>query len=291
MAEKNQAKPTLGATLFGAFLFTLIRMICFLPYNQRIGFAGWFFGRIVGPFAGMNRRARRHLKLIYPDIDAKEARRISRAVSDNAGRLIIENFSTSEFVARAAKAQPQGPGFEAMKQATLAGRPVILVSGHYGNYQAVRIALAKLGREIAGIYRPLNNAFLNERYVETMQEVAGPNFPRGIKGTKSLLRHLRKGGSVAMLIDQHAQEGHALDFLGKPAKTILSAAEFALKYDALLIPSYGIRKENGLDFDVFMEAPIEPSDPVTMTQALNDSLGGQITRKPEQWLWIHRRWK
>jgi len=82
-----------------------------------------------------------------------------------------------------------------------------------------------------------------------------------------------------------------LDFLGKPAPTALSAAEMALRYDALLVPIYAERLENGIDFRITVEAPIPPSDAITMTQALNDSLSWAVRRRPGQWLWVHRRWK
>ncbi len=65
----------------------------------------------------------------------------------------------------------------------------------------------------------------------------------------------------------------------------------ALKYDALLVPFYGIRNADGFGFSVVVEAPIPPSDPLTMTQAANDSLERRITENPDQWFWIHRRWK
>jgi len=70
-----------------------------------------------------------------------------------------------------------------------------------------------------------------------------------------------------------------------------SAAGFALKYGALLFPYYGVRLENGIDFRVEIHARIEPTDPETMSQNLNDSLEGMVRRYPEQWFWIHRRWK
>jgi KDO2-lipid IV(A) lauroyltransferase len=80
-------------------------------------------------------------------------------------------------------------------------------------------------------------------------------------------------------------------FFGKPAATALSAAELSLKYDAPLIPIYGVRQPNGLDFKIIVEEPVPPSDAVTMTQALNDSLEALVREHPEQWLWMHRRWK
>jgi KDO2-lipid IV(A) lauroyltransferase len=82
-----------------------------------------------------------------------------------------------------------------------------------------------------------------------------------------------------------------MDFFGKPAATALSAAELSLKYNAPLVPAYGIRQPNGLDFEIIVEAPIPPSDAITMTKALNASLEAIVHKYPEQWLWMHRRWK
>ena len=95
----------------------------------------------------------------------------------------------------------------------------------------------------------------------------------------------------ALLFDQHAQRAPTLDFLGHPARTAVSAAELALRYNALLIPFYGIRTADGLDFDCVMEAPIAHSDPMAMTQAMNDSLSARVRANPEQWLWVARRWR
>jgi KDO2-lipid IV(A) lauroyltransferase len=105
------------------------------------------------------------------------------------------------------------------------------------------------------------------------------------------VRHLKDGGQLVLLFDQHVLLAPILDFLGKPARTALSAAELALRYDALLIPFYGIRQKDGLSFETVLEAPIPHSDPVTMTQALNDSLAARVREKPEQWFWVHRRWR
>lgn len=96
---------------------------------------------------------------------------------------------------------------------------------------------------------------------------------------------------VGLLVDQFMIRGAPLTFFGKPAPTALSAAELALKYDALLVPIYGIRQPDGLNFEIRVEAPILHSDAETMTQALNDSLEALTRQHMDQWFWIHRRWK
>ena len=96
---------------------------------------------------------------------------------------------------------------------------------------------------------------------------------------------------LVLLFDQHVQGAPALEFLGHPAQTAISAAELALRYKALLIPFYGVRGADGLSFDCVMEAPIAHSDPITMTQAMNDSMSARIRSTPGQWFWVARRWR
>ncbi|HBR39360.1 MAG TPA: lauroyl acyltransferase, partial [Sulfitobacter pontiacus] len=128
-------------------------------------------------------------------------------------------------------------------------------------------------------------------YVQTMEAFGGPVFPQGRRGTAGFVRHLKEGGQLVLLFDQHVFGAPALDFLGQPANTALSAAELALRYDALLIPFYGIRQADGVSFDTVLEAPVPHSDAVAMTQALNDSLTARVNADPEQWFWVHRRWR
>jgi KDO2-lipid IV(A) lauroyltransferase len=85
-------------------------------------------------------------------------------------------------------------------------------------------------------------------------------------------------------------DGAVLQFFGQDALTSLSPAEMALRYNALIVPTYGIRRNDG-GFDLLIEAPIPHSTAEAMTQALNDSLETQVRAHMDQWLWTHRRWK
>ena len=175
-----------------------------------------------------------------------------------------------------AKNTPTGAGVAALEKAAEQGKPVILVTGHYGNYEAMRACLVARGYDIGGLYRNMKNPYFNAHYVKTMEAFGGPVFPQGRRGTAGFVRHLKEGGQLVLLFDQHVFGAPALDFLGQPANTALSAAELALRYDALLIPFYGIRQADGVSFDTVLEAPVPHSDAVTMTQALNDSLTARV---------------
>lgn len=270
-----------------ALLWLLMRV----PYDRRVVLAGWLAAHVLAPIAGYRRRIRHNLALIMPDLPEYEVRRMQRKVPENLGRTLIELYSGPEFAARAARATLTGEGVPALDAAHAEGRPVLLVTGHIGNYDAARAALLARGYKVGGLYRPMNNRYFNDHYVEAISRIGKPLFPRGRQGLSEMVRFLRSGGMLGIVIDQYMRAGVELDFMGHPALTALSAAEMALRYDALVVPTYGIRQPNGLDFDLVFEAPIPSGTPEAMTQALNDSLAAQVRLHPDQWLWTHRRWK
>jgi Kdo2-lipid IVA lauroyltransferase/acyltransferase len=262
-----------------------------LPYRWRGPLCGWIMAQVVAPVAGYRARVRENLALVLPDLPAAEVKRLTRAVPDNVGRTIIEIYSGAEFTARAAATAPEGAGLAMLEQAHAAGRPVILVTGHFGNYDASRAALLARGFRVGALYRNMKNAGFNAHYVAAISRIGTPLFPRGRAGLADMVRHLKSGGMLGLLIDQHMGHGAPLTFFGIAAQTALSAAELALKYDALLVPTYAVRLPDGLNFRIIVEAPIPPGTPEAMTQALNDSLEALVRHHPDQWFWIHRRWK
>ncbi len=270
---------------------TIIGGLLWLPYPWRVPLAGWVVSRVVAPLAGYSRRIRDNLALILPDLPRDEVRRIIRAVPDNVGRTLIEIYSGPDFVERAARLPLQGEGVAALEAAKAAKRPVILVTAHFGNYDATRAALIARGYPVGALYMEMSNRAFNDHYVQAISRIGTPLFPRGRKGLADMVRFLRGGGMLGMLVDQHMKSGELLGFFGHEALTALSAAELALKYDALLVPTYAVRQPDGLSFEVIVEAPVPPGSATEMTQALNDSLEALVRRHLDQWFWIHRRWK
>ncbi|WP_431299295.1 lysophospholipid acyltransferase family protein [Tabrizicola sp. BL-A-41-H6] len=272
-------------------LRSLIWLLLRLPYRWRVPLCGWVLSRLISPLAGYDQRIRENLALVLPGLPETEVRRIMRAVPDNVGRTIIEIYSGPEFVARVMQNPLTGAGVAALDQANREKRPVILVTGHFGNYDASRAALIARGYRVGALYMPMANPFFNAHYVQAISGIGKPLFPRGRSGLADMVRHLRSGGMLGMLVDQHMRHGEDLTFFGQQALTALSAAELALKYNALLIPTYAVRRADGLSFDIIVEAPIPNGTPEAMTQALNDSLESLVRKHIDQWFWIHRRWK
>ena len=269
----------------------VIGLLLALPYRWRVPLCGAFFARVIAPLAGYTKRIRDNLAKIFPEMPKAEVARMCRAVPDNVGRTVIELYSGAEFAARVAQAPIHGPGLAALEEARVTGRPVLLVTGHFGNYDASRAALIARGFNVGGLYRPMTNSYFNGHYVAAISAIGTPLFARGREGMAGMIRFLRAGGMLGIVQDQHMNKGVVLRFFGHEARTALSAAELALKYGALLVPTYAIRAENGLDFDILVDAPVPHSDAETMTQALNDHLEAHVRQHLDQWFWIHKRWK
>lgn len=273
------------------FLRGFISGMCLLPYTIRVPLVGWLSAYVFSPLAGFRRRIRSNLKLTNPDLPLAEVDRLVRAVPDNAGRMIIEYYSTEPFVERARTADLTGPGVAALEEARAAGRSVIIITAHFGNYEAIRARLLAAGHPMGVLYRRMANPYFNDHYTDRLAAISEPIFEQGRRGMRDLVKHLRGGGILGILNDVHAFGGEPLTFFGQPAITSLITAELALKFDSVLIPSYAVRQENGLDFKVELHAPVPHTDPVAMTQAINNDVEDMVRRHMGQWFWIHRRWK
>jgi KDO2-lipid IV(A) lauroyltransferase len=274
-----------------AVIRVLLALLLALPYRWRVPATGWIASRIVAPLAGWTTRIRDNLAHVCPDLSEAEVRRIVRAVPDNAGRTLIEMYSGAEFTARVADTPVSGPGAEALLAAVAAGGPILLVTGHYGNYLVPRAALAKRGVPLGALYRPMSNPLFNEHYAAAMADAEAPIFPATRRGLVEMIRFLARGNTLGVLTDIYVTGGARVTFFGRPAPTSTAVAEWALKYGARMFPIYGRRRPGGLDFDLIVDAEIPPTDPVTMTQAINDSLEAEVRGHMDQWFWIHRRWK
>ncbi|MEL6682153.1 MAG: lauroyl acyltransferase [Pseudomonadota bacterium] len=261
-----------------------------LPYERRLTLMGTAMRRTIGPLAGYRKRAEANLALIYPDWSDQKRRDIADACCDNFGRTLIENYSWQEFGQRLAHVQPAGSGLPRVIEAAKIGRPIIFVTAHFGNHEAPRHVLTRMGYVIGGLYRPMQNPYFNAHYAKTMTSWGGPVFEQGRRGTMGFARHLKSGGMGTLLFDVSAK-GITLPFLGHPARTATSAADIARKLDALVVPYFGVRQPDGTSFEVEVQEPVPHSEPAGMMANMTERLEAMIARYPEQWFWVHRRWK
>lgn len=246
---------------------------------------------VIAPLAGYNKRVRENLALVASEIPEEQRAKMVGKTANNIGRTLAELFSPDEFSPLAREVELKGPGVAAIDAAEERGQPIIFVSGHFGNYDVIRSALIARGLDVGGLYRRMNNPLFHEYYLNNISTIGTPLFERGRKGLGEMLRHLKKGGSLAVLIDVRARNGEPLKFFGQPALTAVSMPEIAEKYGALLVPCFALRREDGLSFDAIIEEPIPSGSPAEMTQTYNDVLESYVRDNMEQWFWFHRRWQ
>ncbi|MCF3972214.1 lysophospholipid acyltransferase family protein [Paracoccus salsus] len=288
----DDGAPSLTERLANGAFVAVMALARRLPYPRRIALMGWIFARILGPIAGWRRRIRDNLALACPELSRDEVEALTRAVPENAGRALAEIYSGEEFTSRIRAADPlEGPGLADLKAAHAARRPVIVACAHFGNYDAMRAALSAQGWPLGALYRPMNNDAFNRHYIPAITAIAEPLFPRGRTGLTAMLRFLKAGGWLALGFDQHDRHAPELHFFGLPSRTVLTPAELAIRYDALILPIHAIRQPDGLSFRVHVGRPVAHTNPAEMMQALNDDLEALVRRHMEQWFWVHRRWK
>ena len=269
----------------------LLGTVMRLPFETRVRTMGRIMANGIGPITGYRKRAETHLAMVYPKMTQSAVRQLATNVCDNFGRTLIENYSWREFGDRLAGTEPKGRGLAALDDARAQNRPVIFVTGHIGNHEAPRHVLTQSGLTIGGLYRPMSNPFFNAHYAKTMSSWGGPVFEQGRRGTVGFAKHLKSGGMATLLFDVAAASGTNISFMGHPARTATSAADLALRMDAVVIPYFGIRKADGLGFNIHVEAPIDPDRPQIMMAEMTKRLEARIAESPAQWFWVHRRWK
>ena len=269
----------------------VLNILKIFPYRTRIYAGSLIFRIFISPLTGNKKRIESNLNLVMPNLLENEKNKLATRCLDNIGMTMFELLSPKEFKLAGQRAKVLGPGIALLERARDESKPVILISGHFGNYDVIRANLISKGYELGALYRPMNNPYFNATYLKSISSIGVPLFARGNNGMAEMMKFLRDGKSIALLIDQHMANGEPLKFFGKTAFTATSAAKMALKYDAILMPFFVVRKGRTSDFDLHFEAPIEHSNPIKMTQDFNDRLEARVKENLDQWLWTHKRWK
>lgn len=269
----------------------LIWLALRLPYKTRVRTFGWLVAKVAAPVAGWKRRARKNLADVFPEMSEAEARRTADAVCNNVGRTLIEIYSGQEFLDRVQHTPVEGPGAEIFRRAKAEGRRMVLATAHIGNYDVIRGGLTREGIDIGALYKPMSNKAFNPHYVRAISEIGEQVFPVGRSGVPNLVRYLKEGGSIGIVADVANFKTPVLSFFGRPTHTALSAADWSVKYDALMIPIFALRQEDGLSFRIHVAEPIPHGPSEEMMQRFNDIVENLIRQNVDQWFWIHRRWR
>ncbi len=261
-----------------------------LPFAWRLSIGGAILGAAVRWVPPLRKRIERNLSLIFPELQGREKRAFIRRVSRHIGRGFMVLFYSQDYHDKLSDVAMASDAFAEIKAAQAAGRPVIIVSGHFGEWEAIRVMLARAGMPSASIYREAGNPIFERHFAKAMAVGGAGLFQTGLNGTRKMIKHLKAGGVISVLLDQRVGDGVPLDFLGHPALSSPIMAELAKKTGALMVPAYAPLNADG-QVQLLVEPAIPHGDAVEMIAAVNASLGAQVMARPEQWYWLHNRWK
>ena len=266
-----------------------------VPVDLASSVSGWL-GRLVGPRLGRSRHAVDALRRRFPDKSEAEIRRILVAMWDNFFRTAIEFVHLPIILAARNNTRVELVGEEKFRDACATGRPVLLVSGHFANWEIGALPMLRTGGRAGIVYRKSNNPTV-DRLVTASRGVQDYDMlPKGREGAAGMLRIVKEGGQIAMLVDQKFNEGISVPFLGRDAMTSTAAAELAYKYGMVLMP-WRPERLGGCHFRLTIFDPLDcdrtadrKTEVERLTRQINDVLGQWIQDRPEQWMWAHRRW-
>ena len=277
---------------FIQFLIISIFFILFKVLGLRMAsnFSKIIFS-LLGPFFRSKKTINKNILKALPNLSNSEINKISRTMWGNYGRILAEYMFLSEF---RFKNNIEIKGQQILDELKENNEQVIFVSGHFNNFELMAMQIEKSGINLAAIYRPLNNKFLNY-FMEKIRKkyICKNQIKKGSSGTRQLLSLFKKGSSIALMIDQRVSEGILSKFFKNEALTTTIPAQFVKKFRCKIVPIY-IERIKDIDFRLTVHAPINFSEDETIdtiTLKLNSLLEIMILQNPDQWIWSHNRWK
>jgi KDO2-lipid IV(A) lauroyltransferase len=280
------------------FIQFLIISILFLIFRMLgLNFSSYLSGKIVslvGPFFRSKDIIKSNILKALPDLDQNEIKKITNKMWNNYGRILAEYIFIKDFRGTKFADNIEVKGQEILDKIKKNNEAVIFVSGHFNNFELMAMQIEKSGINLAAIYRPLNNKFLNPIMEKIRKKYICKNqIKKGISGTKQLLSFFKNKTSIALMIDQRVSQGIKSEFFKHKAFTTTIPAQFIKKFKCKVVPIY-IERVKGVNFKLTIYDPLVYSSNKSIesiTLDLNFQLEKLILKNPEQWIWSHNRWK
>jgi KDO2-lipid IV(A) lauroyltransferase len=267
--------------------------------------AGLAIGRVMGTLAyyllpDRRRIGQINLELAFGDqLDAARRRVILRRMWQNYGCSLVEFFRFPLFRRENIDRYVEWQGYEHLKRSVAAGRGTLVLTAHLGNWDLLALATGIRVKPVGLVAKTLSSRFWNHFLVGQRMETFVHSFLKR-NSLREIIRSLRSNGIVGMVLDQDAQDSDGrvfVDFFGHKASTISSVAVLSQRLDLPILPMFDIRGRRG-KHRILVLPPIEFEKRETLEQGIlhntrryQEVLEEVIRRHPEQWNWVHRRWK
>jgi Kdo2-lipid IVA lauroyltransferase/acyltransferase len=256
---------------------------------------GAALARTIGPRLTISRQARRNLANAFPARSKVEIEGVVRRMWDNLGRVAAEYPHLRKIRVFEPGGRVETHGVEHIDRAVAAGRRMIFFSGHIANWEIAMLAAIQYGAPVAQIYRAANNPLV-DRMIRRFRGDGGELIPKGAVAARRAIAVLRRGDNLTLLADQKMNDGIPVPFFGRMAMTAPALAALALRFDCEVLP-VRVERLGGARFrlTVFPPLPLRRSgdlhaDIAALMTLVNSTLEAWIRDRPEEWLWLHKRW-
>lgn len=281
-----------------ALAWSLIKLVGALPRPLARAAGIWLAWLVYLVHRKLRRVAMRNLELAFPEKSRSERKRIVRGVFTSLGRQAAEVCLFPKYTRENVSKTVVYEGFENFERAVARGKGVLFLTGHLGAWELSAFAHSLYGYPLNIVMRPLDNPYLDRmaRHYRTLHgnKAVDKDFARG------LIAAMRAGKTVGVLMDTNmiAGQGVFVDFFGRPACTASGVARVALKTDAAVVPGFTIWDPGLKKYRLRFDPPVKlirtkdrEADVAANTALFTKIIEEYVRRYPDQWLWVHRRWK
>ncbi len=249
---------------------------------------------IFGPIFRSRTIIEKNISNAFPKSDKEFKEIIINNMWKSYGKILAEYVFIKNFRENKSEKFLEIKGQEILEKIKFSNEPVIFISGHFDNFELMAMYIEKSGIDLAAIYRPLNNNFLNPLMEKIRKKyICRKQIKKGISGTKEILKNFKTGTSIALMIDQRVSQGIKTLLFNKEAYTTTIPAQFVKKFNCKIVPIYIKRKDNE-NFMLEIMKPLSFNNDLNIeniTLKLNQLLEKMILKNPNQWIWSHNRWK
>jgi len=246
----------------------------------------------IGPYFKSKKILKKNLYISFPKFSIQRKKEIEKNMWKNYGMTFIEYVFLNYLQIKRDHIKIYGE--DILLNIINSKKPVIFISGHFANFELMSMEITKKKINLATIYRPINNFFLNP-FMEYLRKkyVCKNQIKKGINGVRETIEYIKNKHSIALMIDQRVSEGEKISFFNIPAYTTTLPAQLAIKYDLKIIPVY-IKREQNNNFIIEFKNEINHknfTNKLDLTKELNLILEKMVLKNPDQWIWTHNRWK